>query len=150
MSADDQALDILMFMKQVDQLLGNIGHPLLACDLGPDLEQLHKLLHPLSQAGVPVPGDVGLEVHLVVLGVHHGERVILVLVITEPRAVGQLGEQHHATRTILRASVAVFLLYQGTIRTKNVGEVLVVLALGEFLDLNLRTCPPHRCLLIWR
>lgn len=48
MGADDQALDILMFMQQVNQLLGNIGDALLACDLGADLEQLHKLLHPLS------------------------------------------------------------------------------------------------------
>lgn len=48
MSADDQALDILMFIQQVDQLLGNVGDPLLACDLGPNLEQLNELIHPLS------------------------------------------------------------------------------------------------------
>lgn len=96
-----------------------------------------------------VTGDVSLEVHLVVLGVHHGERVVLILVVTEPRAVRKLREQHHAARTILGAPVAVFLLYQGTVRTKNVREVLVVLALGKLLDFNLRPCPPHGCLLIW-
>lgn len=101
---------------------------------------------------MPVAGDVGLEVHLVVLRVHHGERVVLVLVVTEPRAVGKLREEHYAARAVLRASVAVFLLYQGIIRAKDVGEVLVVLALGKLLNLDMGPCPPHRSLFIrcWR
>lgn len=48
MSANDQALDILVFVQQVYQLFRNVRDPLLPCDLGPDLEQLHELLHPLS------------------------------------------------------------------------------------------------------
>lgn len=90
MSANDQSLDILMLVQKVNQLFGDIRDPLLPCDLGPNLEQLHKLLHPLSQARMPVPGDVGLEVHFVVLRVHHSKWIVLIFIVTKPRAVGKL------------------------------------------------------------
>lgn len=142
MSTNDQSLHLVIFVQQVKQLLGHIGNPLLARDFRPDFEQLHQLLDPLGQPGVTVPGDVRLEVQLVVLGVHHGEGVVLVLVVAQPRPVGEFGKQHD-TGTIVRATVALFLFIQRVVRTKDVREVFVILALCKFVNLDLRFRSPH-------
>lgn len=43
---------------------------------------------------MPVPRYVGLEVHVIPPRIHHGEGIIFVLVIAQPRVVGQLGDYH--------------------------------------------------------
>jgi hypothetical protein len=102
---------------------------------------------------MPVARDIRLEIHLVPAGIHHGERVVLVLVVTQPRVVRQAREDQLPAATTatanltvrLGAAVALLRLDQWVaVGAEDVREVLVALVLGELGDLDGRAGPADR------
>jgi hypothetical protein len=88
---------------------------------------------------MPIPCDIRLEIHLVPPGIHHGKRIVLILIIPQPRVVGQAREDElpAALAVRLRAAVALVRLRQRVIGyAKDVREVLVALVLGELGDFD--------------
>jgi hypothetical protein len=87
---------------------------------------------------MPIPRNIRLEIHLVPPGVHHGKRIVLVLVVAQPRVVRQAREDELPALAVrLRAAVALVRLGQRVAgRAKDVGEVLVAFVLGELGDFD--------------
>jgi hypothetical protein len=89
---------------------------------------------------MPVPGNIGLQIHFVPPRLEHRKRIILVFVIPEPRAVGQPRKHQLPSRAIgFRGAVALLRFdderVSGT-RAKDVREVLIAFIFSKLCDLD--------------
>lgn len=90
----------------------------------------NQLLHPPRQPRMPIPRDVRLEIHLVPPRIHHGKRVVLVLIVPEPRVIRQAREDELPTTTATTSTLTLTLTVRRR-RRRRLGPLVAVLGLGR-------------------
>lgn len=89
---------------------------------------------------MPVPGNIGLQIHFVPPRLEHRKRIILVFVIPEPRAVGQPRKHQLPAGTVSFRGAVTLLRFDdervpGT-GAKDIREVLITFILSKLCDLD--------------